>query len=201
MPARLGAGGPGRANEDSPWYRVLGAGALSSSLSCLSPAGLVNPCILGGSAADTHFLVLLTPPSCPRVTAQLSVRGRAAGLAVCWERVRNSGVSLPALHGSSAHFLIPLPGDGLALQGRLSAGRVPSPDQRTCGVPVTAGCTGHCLLSSWVALTAQGWFPCDFTTPRAIARQTPLSMGFPRQEYWRGLPFPSPGDLPSREIK
>ena len=27
------------------------------------------------------------------------------------------------------------------------------------------------------------------------ARQVPLSLGFPRQEYWSGLPFPSPGDL------
>ena len=32
-------------------------------------------------------------------------------------------------------------------------------------------------------------------TPWTIARQAPLSVGFPRQEYWRGLPFPSPGDL------
>ena len=31
--------------------------------------------------------------------------------------------------------------------------------------------------------------------------QAPLSMGFPRQEYWRGLPFPSPGDLPNPGIK
>ena len=29
-----------------------------------------------------------------------------------------------------------------------------------------------------------------------VANQTPVSMGFPRQEYWRGLPFPPPGDLP-----
>ena len=29
-----------------------------------------------------------------------------------------------------------------------------------------------------------------------VARQTPLSMEFSRQEYWSGLPFPSPGDLP-----
>ena len=29
-----------------------------------------------------------------------------------------------------------------------------------------------------------------------VARQAPLCMGFPRQEYWSGLPFPSPGDLP-----
>ena len=36
----------------------------------------------------------------------------------------------------------------------------------------------------------------DFATPGTVARQAPLSMGFPRQEYWSGLPFPSPGDLP-----
>ena len=33
-------------------------------------------------------------------------------------------------------------------------------------------------------------------TPWTIARQAPLSMGFPRQEYWNGLPFSSPGDFP-----
>ena len=32
-------------------------------------------------------------------------------------------------------------------------------------------------------------------TPWTIAHQAPLSMGFSRQEYWRGLPFPSPEDL------
>ena len=36
-----------------------------------------------------------------------------------------------------------------------------------------------------------------FGTPWTITHQAPLSMGFPRQEYWSGLPFPSPGDLPS----
>ena len=35
-----------------------------------------------------------------------------------------------------------------------------------------------------------------FVTPWTIAHQAPLSMGFPRQEYWSGLPFPSPGNLP-----
>ena len=34
-----------------------------------------------------------------------------------------------------------------------------------------------------------------------IARQAPLSMGFSRQEYWNGLPFPSPGDFPDSGIK
>ena len=34
-----------------------------------------------------------------------------------------------------------------------------------------------------------------------VARQTPLSIGFSRQEYWSGLPFPSPGDLPDPRVK
>ena len=34
-----------------------------------------------------------------------------------------------------------------------------------------------------------------FAIPWTVALQAPLSMGFPRQEYWSGLPFPSPGDL------
>ena len=40
-----------------------------------------------------------------------------------------------------------------------------------------------------------------FATPWAAAHQVPLSMGFPRQGYWRGLPFPSPGDLPDPGIE
>ena len=40
-----------------------------------------------------------------------------------------------------------------------------------------------------------------FATPRTVARQAPRSMGFFRQEYWCGLPFPPPGDLPSPGIK
>ena len=35
----------------------------------------------------------------------------------------------------------------------------------------------------------------DSATPRTVPRQAPLSMGFSRQEYWSGLPFPTPGDL------
>ena len=40
-----------------------------------------------------------------------------------------------------------------------------------------------------------------FATPGTIACQAPLSMGFSRQEYWSGLPFPSPGDLPNPGIE
>ena len=39
-----------------------------------------------------------------------------------------------------------------------------------------------------------------FVSAWTIARQAPLSMGFPRQEYWSGWPFPSPGDLPDPGI-
>ena len=41
----------------------------------------------------------------------------------------------------------------------------------------------------------------SFVTPWTVASQAPLSMGFLRQEYWSGLPFPSPGDLPNPGIK
>ena len=41
----------------------------------------------------------------------------------------------------------------------------------------------------------------DSVTPRTGTCQTPLSMGFSRQEYWSGLPFPSPRDLPEPEIE
>ena len=48
------------------------------------------------------------------------------------------------------------------------------------------------LSLSHVHLFANTWI---------VAHQAPLSMGFSRQEYWSGLPFPSPGDLPNPGIK
>ena len=56
------------------------------------------------------------------------------------------------------------------------------------------GWTGLCCLAS-------KWCMTLFVTPWTIACQTPLSMGFPKQEYWRRLPFPSPGDLPEPGTK
>ena len=41
----------------------------------------------------------------------------------------------------------------------------------------------------------------DSVTSWTVACQAPLSMGFPRQEYWSGLPFPSPGDLPDPGVE
>ena len=49
-----------------------------------------------------------------------------------------------------------------------------------------------------VVLVAQsGLTLCDPTT---VARQAPLSMGFSSQEYWSGLLFPSPKDLPTQRL-
>ena len=41
----------------------------------------------------------------------------------------------------------------------------------------------------------------DFAIPWTVALQDPLSMEFHKQEYWSGLPFPSPGDLPDLGLK
>ena len=41
----------------------------------------------------------------------------------------------------------------------------------------------------------------DSAAPWTVARQAPLSTGFPRQGYWSGLPFPSPWDLPDPGIE
>ena len=40
-----------------------------------------------------------------------------------------------------------------------------------------------------------------FVAPWTVAHQAPLSVGFSRREYWSGLPFPSPGELPDPGIE
>ena len=55
-------------------------------------------------------------------------------------------------------------------------------------------------LEKWYALSSFSRVQC-FVTLWTVARQAPLSMGFSRQEYWSGLPFPPPGDLPDPGIK
>ena len=57
---------------------------------------------------------------------------------------------------------------------------------------IWVGCMRECSVTqSWPTL----W------TPWTVAHQAPLSMGFPRQESWSGLPFPIPGDLPDPGIE
>ena len=60
-------------------------------------------------------------------------------------------------------------------------------------------CFGDVLLYTHDGgLVTKSWL--TLLIPWTIARQ-PLSVGFPRQEYWSGLPFPSPGNLPYPEIE
>ena len=61
---------------------------------------------------------------------------------------------------------------------------------RNCSVDIIRT-HGWCMLS-------RVWL---FATPWTVAHQAPLSMGFLRQQYWSGLQFPSPGDLPDPGIE
>ena len=56
----------------------------------------------------------------------------------------------------------------------------------------TDGMHATCYVTSVVS---------DSATPWSVALQAPLSMGFPRQEYWKGLSCPPPGDLPDPGIE
>ena len=72
--------------------------------------------------------------------------------------------------------------------GRGEAGR---PSFRPCPVLADSGGTfrpSECLCARLVM--------SDFATPWAVSHQAPLPTGFSRQEYWSGLPFPPPVDLP-----
>ena len=60
------------------------------------------------------------------------------------------------------------------------------------------GTYGMCVL---VVLMLSHSVMSDSVTPWTVARQAPLSIGFLRQEYWNGLPFPFPGDLPNPAIE
>ena len=77
-------------------------------------------------------------------------------------------------------------------------------------VQVTAA-NPHIVWGATIYLSARGvneWFWWKllshiwlFATPWIVARQAPLSMRFSKQEYWSGLPFPSPGYLPNPGIE
>ena len=57
------------------------------------------------------------------------------------------------------------------------------------------------LASVWSWVSTQKESCLTLCDPMTVAHQTPLSMEFSRQEYWSGLLFPSPGDLPDLGIK
>ena len=72
-------------------------------------------------------------------------------------------------------------------------------------------CIAGRFFTSWVTREAQKW-KCESEVAQScqilydpmgcrVACQAPLSMGFSKKEYWSGLPFPSPGDLPGPGIE
>ena len=73
----------------------------------------------------------------------------------------------------------------------------------------STGNSAQCYVAAWIqgefgrgCCTALSHFIVQLcATPWTVACQPPLSMGFPRQEYWSGLPFPSSGDLPNPGIE
>ena len=62
------------------------------------------------------------------------------------------------------------------------------------GEVVTAWSTEQCRCCGRASVAK---LCLTFATPWTVACQASLFMGFPRPEYWSGLPFPSPGDLPN----
>ena len=58
------------------------------------------------------------------------------------------------------------------------------------------------MLIVRVIVVVQSLSPVPFfATPWTVAHQAALSVGFPRQEYWSGLPYPTPGELPDPGIE
>ena len=57
------------------------------------------------------------------------------------------------------------------------------------------------MMSLTLLLFSPEAMSISFATPWTVAHQGPLSMGFPRQEYWSEFPFTSTGDLPDPGIK
>ena len=71
------------------------------------------------------------------------------------------------------------------------------------GTPVHTNSTRNGYIKAFVRACVLSLFSCVrlFETPWTVAHQASLSMGFPRQEYLRGLPCPPPRDLPNPEIE
>ena len=70
--------------------------------------------------------------------------------------------------------------------------------------PSPEACPSSCPLHQWCSSTSvcvSHSVVSDFAIPWTVAHQAPLSMEFSRQEYWSGLPFPAPGDLPDSGIE
>ena len=111
--------------------------------------------------------------------------GMKDGVTEASNRYTKEGMSEPQFGGQRGRRLTREGGGGV---GR---GKHSKPPCQTFSLACPAACL-HAQSLSRVQL---------FATPWTVAHQAPLSMGFPRQGYWRGLPFPSPRDLPDPGIR
>ena len=87
----------------------------------------------------------------------------------------------------------------VAWMGRQAKGGI---RKRNSWLPLLGSGNGHSLLqrSGFCCVLGRS-VVSDSVTPQPVAHQAPLSMGFSTQEYWSGLPFPTPGDLLDPGIK
>ena len=134
------------------------------------------------------------------------LRGRAekaSTLKVTWRRHSNHMGASPGANQVHGHLLLPcaLPGE----RSEAEASRFPSghqqhfqgrPEEHEDEVPKVVPAEAKSLIRN---KSRRGWgvvcvcsVMSDSATPWTVAHQAPLSMGFSRQKYWSGLPFPSP---------
>ena len=111
-------------------------------------------------------------------------------LGVLPTRMENSEIQRGCRNASSATQ------GGLWFQVHLKTSKKPSPMLGgASSLPRGSLCPNMCCVCQSLSHAQL------FATPWTLALQAPLSMGFPREEYWSGLPFPSSGDLPDPGIK
>ena len=130
------------------------------------------------------------------------------------QKVTYSLIFIYFLNISSIQFSPSVGPDSLRPHG-LQHIRLPWPS------PTPGACSNSGPSSQWchptISFSVIHFFPCLqsflvskvkslsrvrlFVTPWTVAYQAPLSMGFSRQEYWSGLPFPSPWNLPDPGIE
>ena len=108
----------------------------------------------------------------------------------------------PLLQGLCYGFSLPGPPTLSAAVPR-ACGPFPSTQRRPVpSLPCGQGLSRfHHAPSGGGGLVTKPVTSSSFVTPWPVARQAPLSMGFPRQEYWSGLPCPPPGYLPNPGIE
>ena len=176
----------------------------STKLSSLCMQQLPTIRFVHGSVCMSLLLFQFVPPSpsCPVSTSPFSTSVRTAIWPsnsttghISWENSNSKRLMYPKVHCNTIYN-----------RPRKQC-RCPSTHDliKKDVVPI---CNGMLLSHYYILIIkCDHWYMCSvtqlclFVTPWTIEHQTPLSMEFSRQEYWSGLPFLPPGDLPSPGIE